>query len=393
MSLHSIPIVRSSWPAWAANTLPKRCGGWDRSGAIRSSLPSSLRRCATSPTRFDIFDVCVATRHKKAKEALETYQQQIADTTDAHSQLLYAVGRLVLDDSISNPRLRPAIYGQIPREQLQGAVEEARTLRRPQGHLDFLSDHYSYLRQFVPQFLAQMPFTSHQKRDLLLAAIEVIRTLDATDQRQLPAKPPLGFVPPRWRRFVLAQKPPARRAYELCVLSTLRDALRAGNIYLPTSRRYADPETYLIPHSDWPQAATRNPGTFPRLPLPRILLCTPATEPTYGDEVAVLAHTAGQASSGTRTSVFCKPSSLSARDYSLLAPHSASQIMQSTNPVCRRLCNLPARRYRLFAPHRTGRTHQTQRLVVGGECRRYSDRCRFGQRACHGLRYRRVCHR
>src|SRR6185295_7995247 len=54
------------------------------------------------------------------------------------------------------------------------------------------------------------------------------------------------------RRFVLAQKPPARRAYELCVLSALRDALRAGNIYLPTSRRYADPETYLIPQTDWP---------------------------------------------------------------------------------------------------------------------------------------------
>ena len=87
----------------------------------------------------------------------------------------------------------------------------------------------------------------------MLAAIEVIRALDTTNQRSLPAKPPLGFVSPRWRRFVFAQKPPARRAYELCVLSTLRDALRAGNIYLPTSRRYADPETYLIPPSDWPQ--------------------------------------------------------------------------------------------------------------------------------------------
>jgi TnpA family transposase len=202
---------------------------------------------------IDIYDVCLATRHKKAKEALETYQQQVADTTDAHSQLLHTVGRLVLDESISNPRLRTAIYGQIPREHLQEAVEEARTLRRPHDHLDFLTDHYSYLRQFVPQFLTQMPFTSHQTRDPLLAAIEVIRALDTTNQRQLPAKPPLGFVPPRWRRFVLAQKPPARRAYEVCVLSTLRDALRAGNIYLPTSRRYADPETYLIPQTDWPR--------------------------------------------------------------------------------------------------------------------------------------------
>src|SRR5262247_1652629 len=45
---------------------------------------------------------------------------------------------------------------------------------------------------------------------------------------------------------------PSRRAYELCTLSTLRDRLRSGDIYLPHSRRYADPETFLIPRSAWP---------------------------------------------------------------------------------------------------------------------------------------------
>jgi TnpA family transposase len=32
----------------------------------------------------------------------------------------------------------------------------------------------------------------------------------------------------------------------------LRDKLRAGDIYLPHSRRYTDPETFLIPRSQWP---------------------------------------------------------------------------------------------------------------------------------------------
>jgi hypothetical protein len=38
----------------------------------------------------------------------------------------------------------------------------------------------------------------------------------------------------------------------LCVLWELRNALRAGNVWLPSSRRYADPETYLIPKTQWP---------------------------------------------------------------------------------------------------------------------------------------------
>jgi hypothetical protein len=36
------------------------------------------------------------------------------------------------------------------------------------------------------------------------------------------------------------------------VLWELRGALRAGDIWLEGSRRYADPETYLIPREAWP---------------------------------------------------------------------------------------------------------------------------------------------
>src|SRR5947199_279339 len=62
---------------------------------------------------------------------------------------------------------------------------------------------------------------------------------------------PVDFVPDHWQRFVAPEGQPKRRAYELCTLSTLRDKLRSGDIYLPNSRRYTDPETFLIPRSEW----------------------------------------------------------------------------------------------------------------------------------------------
>jgi len=43
-----------------------------------------------------------------------------------------------------------------------------------------------------------------------------------------------------------------RRYYELCALWELRAALRAGDVWLETSRRYANPESYLIPPASWP---------------------------------------------------------------------------------------------------------------------------------------------
>jgi TnpA family transposase len=201
---------------------------------------------------IDIFDVCLASRHKKAREALDDYKSQIVETTETHSQLLEAIGALVLDETIHDTRLRQAIYRHIPRRTLQTAVHEAKTLRRPNGYLDFLDDHYSYVRQFAPQFLDTLSFASHQDDDPLLAAIAVLRALNLTNQPTLPSDVSVAFVQETWRRYVMPNGQPARRAYELCTLSTLRDRLRSGDIYLPQSRRYADPETFLIPRSDWP---------------------------------------------------------------------------------------------------------------------------------------------
>jgi TnpA family transposase len=202
---------------------------------------------------IDIFDVCIASRHKKARKALEDYQKAMAETTETHSQLLQAIGDVVLDETVTDTRLRQAIYHHIPRDTLQAAVQEARTLRRPNGHLDFLDDHYSYIRQFAPQFLSTLTFESHQDKEPVLKALEVLRSLNTTKRRKLPEETPVDFVPDNWRRFVMSNDPPDRRSYELCALSTLRDKLRAGDIYLPNSRCYTDPETFLIPRSQWPR--------------------------------------------------------------------------------------------------------------------------------------------
>ena len=44
----------------------------------------------------------------------------------------------------------------------------------------------------------------------------------------------------------------SRRYDALCTLWQLRSALRAGDIWVAHSRRYADPATSLIPTTTWP---------------------------------------------------------------------------------------------------------------------------------------------
>ena len=47
-----------------------------------------------------------------------------------------------------------------------------------------------------------------------------------------------------------------RHYWELCVLVALRDGLRSGDVYVPGSRRYADPASFLLTPEAWaPQRA------------------------------------------------------------------------------------------------------------------------------------------
>jgi len=204
----------------------------------------------------DLFDVCIASRHKKARKALQEYQATIVETTEAHSQLLQTIGDVTLDSTVTDGDLRQAISRHIPRSNLQLAVKEAHALRRPNGSLDFLDDHDSYVRQFAPQFLDTLPFESHEEDAPLLEAMAVFRALNTTKRRTLPDDVSVDFVPDNWQRFVAPEGHPKRRSYELCTLSTLRDKLRSGDIYLPNSRRYTDPEPFLIPRSAWPTLRT-----------------------------------------------------------------------------------------------------------------------------------------
>jgi hypothetical protein len=63
-------------------------------------------------------------------------------------------------------------------------------------------------------------------------------------------------VPTRWRGYLddalaAGDATACRHYWELCVLLCLRDALRSGDVYVPGSRRYANPVAYLIPSDAW----------------------------------------------------------------------------------------------------------------------------------------------
>src|SRR5437764_10852620 len=74
----------------------------------------------------------------------------------------------------------------------------------------------------------------------------MLRDLNNAARPSLPKSAPTGFIRERWARHVLPGGVIDRRYYELCVLSELRDRLRAGDVWVVGSRRYRAFEERLI---------------------------------------------------------------------------------------------------------------------------------------------------
>jgi len=163
------------------------------------------------------------------------------------------------DSSIPDEQVGALLRNRIGLSRLRAALTEPAEPRLPRDHgqLHMLEASYSYLRQFTPLVLAVLDFAASPAAAELLAAVNILRELNASGTRAVPPTAPTRFVPARWQGYladaVAAGDTTAYRHYwELAVLLCLRDALRSSDIHVPGSRRYANPTAYLIAPDLWP---------------------------------------------------------------------------------------------------------------------------------------------
>jgi len=227
--------------------------------------PAMLAFCAEAAARVtdeivDLFDDGVAAQHARARRALVQRKLDVADGANASVVLLGELLEIVLNPEIPDLQVRQAVWQRATPEELQLALELAAEIKRPleDTHLQQLSERYRATRDFAPKVLATLKLRANPDGEALLAAVDVLRDLNRRGVRRVPDDAPVGFVPRSWRPYVhLPDGAIDRHHWELCLLSELRGALRAGEIWVQGSRRYTDPERFLIARSDWPGARPR----------------------------------------------------------------------------------------------------------------------------------------
>ena len=245
----------------------------------RQSTNQYLQRCATT-RRYPIliaflqqtlltltdevvemFDQCLWDCHSEAKQDLAEFQQRMASAVNDKLRLFQDLGEVLLDAAVADVAVRHVSFQRVSEQTLRTALAETKQLIRPSNdaYVDFFGRRYSYVRQFAPAFLQRLTFRSSQDHPPLLQAVTLLRELDTHPPRHPGlGDAPLAFIPAAWRSYVVDEQGHiSRRYYELCTLWMLRQALRSGDIWVENSRRYADPETYLIPAEEWPQRRSK----------------------------------------------------------------------------------------------------------------------------------------
>jgi TnpA family transposase len=203
---------------------------------------------------IELYDRCLNQAYARSRRELEDLRASVSRSTNEKVLLLREIAELVADEAITDEALREAIYRRLPPDRLRTVIEECNQIVRPRSdpYYDFLAKRYNYFRQFAPAFLETLEFRSSRGGAPLVEAVAFLKALNARGRRNVPDDAPLDFIPARWERYVVGPNGRiVRRYWELCLLWELRNALRAGNIWLESSRQYADPASYLIPPTEW----------------------------------------------------------------------------------------------------------------------------------------------
>lgn len=113
--------------------------------------------------------------------------------------------------------------------------------------LDELVADNSTLRRFFPGYLQLFEFECWRPDDPLITAINDLRMLYASGSRGFIEAPRLDFLTTTWTSTVTKNGDVERKSWEMAIAVSLRERIRAGDIWVTGSRAYRAFKDYLLP--------------------------------------------------------------------------------------------------------------------------------------------------
>jgi hypothetical protein len=170
--------------------------------------------------------------------------------------------RRFLLEKLSGPELDAAL------ETVTSVVESSQDDR----HAALLA-RYGTIRRFLPLLLKHVAFGGTEAGRPVLDALAFLRRHDADRPRPSWDDAPTAVVAGSWLRILQPDFPRVdHRAYTLCAVERLQEALRRRDVFVTGSRRWADPRRQLLSGAEWEAARVDVCRSLRRSPDPRVEL-------------------------------------------------------------------------------------------------------------------------
>lgn len=213
------------------------------------------RSQAITDAIVDMFDTLLG---RVFAQAAAAQQEATVERSKMHlrsARIFRRITQVLLDARVPSESLREEIFQRISRKQLKTLVEESHSLEEHEAELLFslLKSRYAQVRAYTRVVLQTLRFASPHPDSPVLQGLEVLRAMGQENRKKVPKDAPLDFIPQHWLRAIVKPDGIDRRAWELCLLLQTRAALRAGDVVVEGSVRYAHWDAHLYTPACWKQ--------------------------------------------------------------------------------------------------------------------------------------------
>jgi len=221
----------------------------------------------------DMFDKIATHIQTDAENELDEKMRRQKRTIKAALFSYRSLGRVILNDDISDAELRETLFLAVPREQMADQVAglEEWVSGKSSDVFHGVVRRFSYFRQFTPLMLRVLEFfpDGGQTNSSCLEAVQLLKEMNAEQKGKkklsLPDDAPMEFVPKRLLPIVTAGGAPSRHAWECALMLKLQDEVKSGNVSLKHSKRFGRFDDYFLPQEQW---EARRQSFFERARLP-----------------------------------------------------------------------------------------------------------------------------
>lgn len=150
-----------------------------------------------------LFDQAVSARESRAKSKTDEALVERAKKGENRQLLVDVILPVLADPGIPDEQVGGILRERIGMAKLREVMAGPwKPLPKDHGRLSVLDASYSYLRQFTPDVLATIDFKGGPGTTDLMSAVAILKRLNETGGRKVPAGAPDSFVPTRYADYL-----------------------------------------------------------------------------------------------------------------------------------------------------------------------------------------------